>query len=148
MKKLMFLTMMFGLLMIFSGSASAQQTYEFAIGSGSTTPAAGMQFVSALHTRTNSEKNAPAGTKYLVVKIMKDGKQLTGGQMQLTPAQAKALEGRKGDNFTVTKVDNPLPMRPYDGIKLTIYSKPEYVDIQVIQGNAKKNLGTMRLYLK
>lgn len=140
--------MMFGLMIIFNASVSAQTVLEFAVGSGSTTPAAGMQFVSALHTRTNSEKNAPAGTKYLMVKFMKDGKQLAGGQMQLTPAQAKALEGRRGDNFTITKVDNPLPMRTYDGIKLTLYSKPEYVDIQVIQGNAKKNLGTMRIYLK
>lgn len=151
MKKLMFLTMMFGLMMVFSGSVSAQQAIAeigISIGDGAGTPAAGQQVIFDVHTRRNSEPNAPSGTKYLAFKFMKDGKQLTGGLMQLTPAQAKAIEGTKADKFTITKVENPLPIRKYDGLKVRIFNNNyAFIEVEVFQ-SGKKNLGKMKIHLK
>ena len=148
----MFLAMMFGLMIAISGNVSAQQVigeFSMPVGSGSGTPAAGQQLIFDVHTRRNDEPNAPAGTKYLTIKFMKEGKQMVGGLMQLTPAQAKLIEGKNADNFTITNVENPLPMRAYDGLKVIFFNNNfAFIQIEVIQGNAKKNLGKMKLYLK
>ena len=73
MKKLMFLTMMFGLMMVFSGSASAQSAL-FAVDRGSATLKAGDIVRDSIHARRNNEPNAPSGTKYLAINFLDSSK--------------------------------------------------------------------------
>lgn len=137
-------------MIFFSSSVSAQQVaveLSFAVGDGAGTPAAGQQLVFDIHARRNNEPNAPAGTKYLAIKFVQNGKQLVGGLMQLSSQQEQKIQAAnaKKDVFAIKKVENPLPIRKYDGLKVTLYDKASYFQIEVIQGN-KKNLGKMKIY--
>ena len=81
--------MMFGLMIAFSGSVSAQQViaeFPMSVGAGEGTPAAGEQWILRIHARSNNEPNAPAGTKYLTMVFSQKGKLSVSALMQLTPA--------------------------------------------------------------
>lgn len=154
MKKLVFFTVLFNLAMALTSSVSAQITLSFAVGNGSGTPAKGQELLFDMHARRNDEPAAPAGTKYLLMKFSQSNKALFSGTKQLTESEAKALPGLEGQNvvkYTITNIENPLPVRAYDGMNVSFFksnlNEQEVIQIEVMQ-SGKKNLGKMKVYLK
>jgi hypothetical protein len=154
MKKLMFLTVLLNLMIALPSTVLAQAQLRFDIGSGAGTPAVGQELMFDLHARRNNEPNAPSGTKYLFIKFSQNNKALFAGLKQLTAAEVKNLSGLEGDGvvkYTITKVENPLPARAYDGLNFFFLKNnlnaQESIQIEVLQ-SGKKNLGKMKIYLK
>ncbi|MGD9587404.1 MAG: hypothetical protein AB7Q37_09325 [Pyrinomonadaceae bacterium] len=150
MKKLIYLAMMFGLLMVFSGSVSAQKVrlvLSFDMGGSGLKAAAGDGLRLDIHTRLNSEPGAPKGTKYLTLKFLRRGKQYSGGlSLSLTPEQIKALGTNFFENLSITKVENPLPIRERDRLIVTLYEGASFIQAEGIRN--KKTLGKMKIHLR
>ncbi len=141
MKKLMFLKMMFGLMMVFSGSAAAQKV-DLAVNSGGGTPTAGQQLLFRIHARANDEKNAPTGTKYFLLTFVADGKNFATAQGQIPAADEKSYSTTFKDVKKISKVENPIAFRAYDELKLV--GGKGFLTLEVIR--SKKSLGVMKIY--
>ena len=126
--------------MIGAEAALAQQLGTFAINDGEGTPKAG-------HVVETYIISTPAGAKLRMIKFSIGSKIYVVGQSKkATNAELANYPTVKG---TIAKVANPLPMRMYDGI--TLSDGPANTNsmlVEVIQGNAKKKLGTMTIYMK
>lgn len=143
MKKLMFLTMIFGLMMIFSGSVSAQKTILFAVNGGSGTPAVNQQLKLGIHARLNNEKDAPAGSKYFLFTFLANGKGYASAQSLIPEADQKNFNVSMKETVTLKKVENPIAFRAYDGLKISAAGK-NGLSIEVIRSN--KSVGVMKVY--
>jgi hypothetical protein len=144
MKKIVFFTMFFGLVMVFSGSAAAQEIFK--VGDGSVKPAAGNTVRFNIHTRSNSEPGAPKGTKYINMTFIVNGKAVVAGVSQLSPALAKALADTETSLQTITKVENPLVIQKWDTLKFRLVGNKNLHQIEVIRSN--KSIGVMKIHTK
>lgn len=124
-----------------------ESEFSGGIGEGSNTPAEGDQIEFGIHARQNDEPNAPKGTKYMLLKIVQNGKALAAPlNMPLQEDQEfyKEAAGRVLNKGTINKVENPIAMRPYDNLKVTFYeNEGSMADIEVTRGG--KSQGRMRI---
>lgn len=153
MKKIVFLTMMFGLMVAFSGSVSAQKVFrEFsgAVGSsigGDFTTAANDKVRINVHTRSNTSGAAKAGTKYLLVAFFKanGAKNQVGFTLDLPQADQDYYKGNNAgvlNEGIVKNVGNPVAIRAGDKIKATFYqNEGKMIGVEVIRGG--KSQGKM-----
>ncbi len=137
----MFLTMMFGLMMIFSDSAAAQSIL-FGVNDGAGKPAVGQQLRLGIHGRVNNEKDAPAGTKYFLFTFFANGKGYATALSQISAADQKKFTVSVKDTTTLKKVENPIAIQMHDGLKMSPLSNG--ISMEVIRSN--KSLGVMKVY--
>lgn len=133
--------MMFGVMLVFSGSAAAQ-AIVFSVNDGSGKPAANQQLRLGIHERINNEKNAPAGSKYFLFTFMVGGKGYATAQALIPAADQKRFNVSMKATETLTKVENPIAIQKYDNIKIS--PGPRSLSMEVIRSN--KSLGVMKVY--
>lgn len=149
MKKVFLLIAVFSLCMGLSKETSAQDVrFTMNLGQGSTTPAVGQIIHTRVHERINSEPNAPAGTKYILLDFLEpSGKSLANGLKKFTKEEfiAGGFSTYKGFKGKITKVDNPLPIRAYDTLMYAFYYNQGLLKVEVLQ-SGKKSLGLMTIH--
>lgn len=112
MKKSMFLTMMFGLMIALTGSASAQGKFSGRValdGNGNFTPQVGDVVIRQVHIRQNNEPDAPSGTRYLFLTIRR-GNDAKNYVILKVAADQNWLQqqdpAKYREEWKITKVDN------------------------------------------
>lgn len=119
MKKLVFLTMMFGFMVVFSGSASAQlkAVVVNVNGSGGLKPKVGERVVAASHDPQSDapEIGVKKGQRVCMVGIFNGGQQAS---VLFNLDCSKA--GKWRDDFKIAKVENPKNLDIIKGDKVNI----------------------------
>ena len=154
MKNLVFLTMMFGLMMAFSGSVSAQKLvreYTGTVEPGKTvTLAVGDQIRFNIHVRGSDGKRDKAGTRYMLMSFArKNGtkSETIGSLLNLSQQEQDYYKANKSTDLnkgTIRSVENPVEIRVGDVLKVMFYeNEGTMVDIESSRGG--KSLGKMRV---
>lgn len=110
----MFLTMIFGLTLVFSGSVSAQYQGKVVgvTGSGKLTPKTGNLVTGGIHQAAsdNAAKGIKGGRKYILITVFasSDGKGQQADVVLDIPVNQKETPGVKS-RVKITKLENPIP---------------------------------------
>lgn len=154
MKKLMFLTMMLGLMIAFTGSVSAQKvltSYTGKVGPGKTVVIApGDQIRFNVHVQGSDNKNNKAGTRYMLISFARKNGTKTETIGALLDLPQNVQDGFKANNMTllnqgtIKSIDKPVEIRLGDVLKVIFYENGgNMVDIENTRNG--KLLGKMRV---
>jgi len=151
MKKIVFFTMLLGLMFVFSGSASAQVQMGVLSGSVSSAEmfklANGDEVVFGIHTRINDEGANKKGTRYFALNFYRNkgtnravsASSIFNGDQRNLADLAKITKSGKIRSGKVTGLSNPIAINMYDNLVFTLYDTK--VELAVTRGG--KALGKM-----